>query len=292
MFTDYHKEQLSGGEKNADDLVNLTDGKTTIISIPDASLDIMKNALTEVNVNFAELPDLVPDDGEKQLRIASADLNVTKQCYEAYRRSLMKNKPDEAAAEMKVFSEEDYTDGAKETTEQYMKNSVSDELKEKLQKYEKFDADEMEKELMKWDTIIKDSKGFECQALRSNMAYSEISIDWKTLINDNPINNQMERKFPKFIFATIPDTQGQQIVMLPKNQVFKVENEERYIAFVNNQKKVRAYNINGNKLEFDPGETYPTGKDLLKKFDVKEANPEQTAKAIAEKVIPKAAPVK
>ena len=298
MFTDYLKEQLSGGEKNADDLVNLTDRKTTIISIPDTSLDIMKNALTEVNVNFAELPDLVPDDGEKQLRIASADLNVTKQCYEAYRRSLMKNEPEEAAAEMKVFSEDDYTDGAKETTEQYMKNSASDELKEKLQKYEKFDADEMEKELMKWDTVIKDSKGFECQALRSNMAYSEISIDWKTLINDNPINNQMERKFPKFIFATIPGTQGQQIVMLPKNQVFKVENEERYIAFVNNQKKVRAYNINGNKLEFDPGETYPTGKDLLKKFEVKEANPEQAAKAIAEKVenvtpdIPKAAPVK
>lgn len=177
MFTDYLKEQLSGGEKNADDLVNLTDRKTTIISIPDASLDIMKNALTEVNVNFAELPDLVPDDGEKQLRIASADLNVTKQCYEAYRRSLMKNKPEEAAAEMKVFSEEDYTDGAKETTEQYMKNSVSDELKEKLQKYEKFDADEMEKELMKWDTIIKDSKGFECQALRSNMASVPISFE-------------------------------------------------------------------------------------------------------------------
>ena len=300
MFTDYLKEQLSGGEKNADDLVNLTDGKTTIISIPDASLDIMKNALTEVNVNFAELPDLVPDDGEKQLRIASADLNVTKQCYEAYRRSLMKNEPEEAAAEMKVFSEDDYTDGAKETTEQYMKNSASDELKEKLQKYEKFDADEMERELMKWDTVIKDSKGFECQALRSNMAYSEISIDWKTLINDNPINNQMERKFPKFIFATIPGTQGQQIVMLPKNQVFTVENEERYIAFVNNQKKVRAYNINGNKLEFDPGETYPTGKDLLKKFDVKETNPERTAKAMAETTenvtpdipIPKEAPVK
>ena len=284
MFTDYLKEQLSGGEKTAGDLVNLTDGKTTIISIPEASLAIMKSALTEVNVNFAELPDLVPDDDEKQLRIASTDLNVTKQCYEAYRRSLIKNKPEEAAAEMKVFSEDDYTDGAKETTEQYMKNSVSDELKEKLQKYEKFDANEMERELMKWDTMIKDSKGFECQALRSNMAYSEISIDWKTLINDNPINNQMERKFPKFIFATIPGTQGQQIVMLPKNQVFKVENEERYIAFVNNQKKVRTYNINGNKLEFDPGETYPTGKDLLKKFDVKETNPEQTAKAMAETV--------
>ena len=59
-------------------------------------------------------------------------------------------------------------------------------------------------------------------------------------------------------------------------------------------------NINGNKLEFDPGETYPTGKDLLKKFDVKETNPERTAKAMAETTenvtpdipIPKEAPVK
>ena len=36
MFTDYLKAQLSGGEKSAEDLINLTDGKTTIISIPDA----------------------------------------------------------------------------------------------------------------------------------------------------------------------------------------------------------------------------------------------------------------
>lgn len=52
MFTDYLKEQLSGGEKTAEDLVNLTDGKTTIISVPDAALDTMKSALTEVDVNL------------------------------------------------------------------------------------------------------------------------------------------------------------------------------------------------------------------------------------------------
>ena len=300
MFTDYLKEQLSGGEKTAEDLINLTDGKTTIISIPDASLDIMKNALTEVNVNFAELADLVPDDGEKQLRIASVDLNTAKQCYEAYRHSLMKNKPEEAAAEMKVFSEDDYIDTARETTEQYMQNVMSDEMKERFKQYEGLDAAEMEKEIMKWDCVIKDSKGFECQALRANMAYSELSIDKATLVDSNSINSQLARKFPNYFFATIPGTSGKQIVMLPKNQVFKVENEERYIAFVNNQKKVRAYNINGNKLEFDPGETYPTGKDLLKKFDVKETNPERTAKAMAETTenvtpdipIPKEAPVK
>ena len=137
------------------------------------------------HVNFAELADLVPDDGEKQLRIASVDLNTAKQCYEAYRHSLMKNKPEEAAAEMKVFSEDDYIDTARETTEQYMQNVMSDEMKERFKQYEGLDAAEMEKEIMKWDCVIKDSKGFECQALRANMAYSELSIDKATLVDSN-----------------------------------------------------------------------------------------------------------
>ena len=92
MFTDYIKANLtSDKELNSNDLINLTNGKTTIVSVPDAALDVMKNALTETKVNFAELPDLIPDDGEKQLRVATADLNTTKQCYESYKHSLIKN---------------------------------------------------------------------------------------------------------------------------------------------------------------------------------------------------------
>lgn len=297
MFTDYLKAQLSGGEKSAEDLINLTDGKTTIISIPDAALDTMKNALTEVNVNFAELPDLVPGDGEKQLRIASVDLNLTKQCYEAYRRSVMKTQPEgvskDAAPDMKIFSEEDYLDTAKESPEQYMESSVSDELKEKLQKYEKLDAGAMEKEIMKWDFKIKDSKGFECQALRSNMAYSEISIDKQTLVDLNSMNEQLGRKFPNHFFATIPGTKGQQIVMLPKNQVFKVNDadRDRFVAFVNNQKPVKVFYKNG---DIDTDGLYKTGKDLFKKFDRhdKGLDVQKNITKAVENVVPKAAPVK
>ena len=201
MFTDYLKEQLSGGEKTSEDLVNLTDGKTTIISIPDKALDTIKNALSEVNVNFAELPDLVPEDGEKQLRIASMDLNVTKQCYEAYRRSIMKSNEHEPLPDIKIFTEEDYLDSARETPEQYMENSMSEELREKLGKYENMDAGDMEKEMMKWSYEIKDSKCIECQALRSNMAFSEISIDKETLVDKNPMNEQLGRKFPNPFYA-------------------------------------------------------------------------------------------
>ena len=249
MFTDYLKAQLSGGEKTADDLINLTDGKTTIISIPDAALDTMKNALTEINVNFAELPDLVPGDGEKQLRIASVDLNLTKQCYEAYRRSVMKTQPEgaskDAAPDMKIFSEEDYLDTARESPEQYMESSVSDELKEKLQEYEK-----------------------------------------------------LERKFPNYFFATIPGTKGEQILMLPKNQVFKVNDadRDRFVAFVNNQRKAKVFYSNG---DIDTKGLYPTGKDLFKKFDRHDAKGMDMQKDLNksvtsafENVVPKAAPVK
>lgn len=298
MFTDYLKEQLSGGEKTSEDLVNLTDGKTTIISIPDKALDTIKNALSEVNVNFAELPDLVPEDGEKQLRIASMDLNVTKQCYEAYRRSIMKSNEHEPLPDIKIFTEEDYLDSARETPEQYMENSMSEELREKLGKYENMDAGDMEKEMMKWSHEIKDSKCIECQALRSNMAFSEISIDKETLVDKNPMNEQLGRKFPDCFFATIPGTKQEQIVMLPKNQVFKVNDadKDRYVAFVNNQKEVKVFSSNGY---IDKNGLYKTGKDLFKKFDRHDNRNmdmqnsiNKSAVSVADDVIPKPAPVK
>ena len=144
--------------------------------------------------------------------------------------------------------------------------SETDELKEKLQEYEKMDAGAMEKEIMKWNFEIKDSKGFECQALRSNLAFSEISIDKETLIDKNPMNEQLERKFPNYFFATLPGTKGEQILMLPKNQVFKVNDadRDRFVAFVNNQRKAKVFYSNG---DIDTKGLYPTGKDLFKKFD-------------------------
>ena len=300
MFTDYLKEQLSGGKKTAADLINLTDGRTTIISIPDAALDIMKNALTKVNANFAELPDLIPDDGEKQLRIANADINITKECYEAYRRSVMKKQPEASdIPDMKIFSEEDYIDTARETPTEYIKDALSVEMSEKLKKYEQMDSGEMEKEVMKWEFEIKDSKCMECQALRANMAYTEISIDRQTLVrgNSSSLIIDLENKFPNYFFARIPGTYGKgiQILMLPKNQVFKVngEKKERYIAFANNQRKVKVFNCDGSR-EYE----LSSGKALHDIFDEhgKQKNMQKdlnkSVTSAFENVVPKAAPVK
>ena len=300
MFTDYINDMLKGGEKSSEDLINLTNKRTTIISIPDSSLGIMKNALSEAGVNFAELPDLVPEDGEKQLRISSADLNTTKQCYEAYRRSIMKQnpqpdeQPETAVPEMKIYSEDDYVNTARRTADDYME-SASDEIKAKISEFEQMDATEAEKEMMKWEMQIQDSKCVNCQALRSNMAYAEISIDEATLVDKNPINAQLAEKFPNHFFCTVPGTGGKETLSIPKNMVFSVSDGDRarYVAFVNKQKPAHIYDKNG----LPDHEKYPTGEELFKQFDRHDNRPEfskskSADKAVDAAIVPKAAPVK
>lgn len=299
MFTDYIKANLtSDKELNSNDLINLTNGKTTIVSVPDAALDVMKNALTETKVNFAELPDLIPDDGEKQLRVATADLNTTKQCYESYKHSLIKNASADVTEsvtnvpDMKIYSEDDYLNTARRSPDEYME-SASDEIKAHIAEFEQLEATEAEKAMQKWDMEIQDSKNVNCQALRGNMAFSEISIDKETLVDRNNINAQLEQRFPNFFFCTVPGTKGEQTLMLPKNQVFTVNDADkaRYVAFVNNQKPVKLW----VKGEPDGGTTYKTGKELFEKFDKHDNNAELTrniSKALEAAPVPKAAPVK
>ena len=299
MFTDYIKANLtSDKELNSNDLINLTNGKTTIVSVPDAALDVMKNALTETKVNFAELPDLIPDDGEKQLRVATADLNTTKQCYESYKHSLIKNAPADVTEsvtgvpDMKIYSEDDYLNTARRSPDEYME-SASDEIKAQVAEFEQLEATEAEKAMQKWDMEIQDSRNVNCQALRGNMAFSEISIDKETLVDRNNINAQLEQRFPNFFFCTVPGTKGEQTLMLPKNQVFAVNDADkaRYVAFVNNQKPVKLW----VKGEPDGGTTYKTGKELFEKFDKHDNNAELTrniSKALEAAPVPKAAPVK
>ena len=299
MFTDYIKANLtSDKELNSNDLINLTNGKTTIVSVPDAALDVMKNALTETKVNFAELPDLIPDDGEKQLRVATADLNTTKQCYESYKHSLIKNASADVTEsvtnvpDMKIYSEDDYLNTARRSPDEYME-SASDEIKAQVAEFEQLEATEAEKAMQKWDMEIQDSRNVNCQALRGNMAFSEISIDKETLVDRHDINAQLEQRFPNFFFCTVPGTMGEQTLMLPKNQVFAVNDEDkaRYVAFVNNQKPAKLW----VKGEPDGGTTYKTGKELFEKFDKHDNNAELTrniSKALEAAPVPKAAPVK
>lgn len=286
MFEDYIKNNLSGGSISKEDLVNFTDGKTAIVSLPDAAVEDMTRAMTELSVNFAQLPDLMPDDGEKQFRIASVDLNATKQAFEAYKRTLIKNNPEEVGdvtpgknvmPEMKVFSENDYMNTARETPQQWM-DSASDKLKAELDKFNELSPTEQEEEIRRWSFEIKGADSFECQALRGNMAFSEISIDKETLVENNPIVHKLNKTFPNFFFCTVPGTKRQDTLMIPKSQVFEVKDADkaRYVAFIDNNKRPHIYNKSGAP---DISPKYVNGKELFKNFDRHDNVKQAAAKA-------------
>lgn len=289
MFQDYIRNNLAGGELSRNDLVNLTDGKTTIISVPDTAVEDMKNAMDVLMVNYAALPDLMPDDGEKQFRIATTDLNAAKYAYESYKRALLKRDGTAAAVpEMRVLSDTEYLDTAKETPEKWME-SVSPEIAQKLAAYDQLEPNAQEKEIMGFPFEIKPADTYECAVFRHNTAYSELSIDAETLVDKSPVNRHLEQKFESFFFCTIPGTRGEQTLMLPKNQVFLSEKNgrDRYIAFIRNDRAPKIF----VKGEPDGGSKYVNGKELFEHFDRQSQNiAPKPVIAAKEKVIDQAVP--
>ena len=71
---------------------------------------------------------------------------------------------------------------------------------------------------------------------------------------------------PENFYARIPGTwgEGEQVLEVPKSQVFKVEdaNRARYLCFVNKNEKPKIYtSTEGGTYQ------YPTGQDLYDRFD-------------------------
>lgn len=304
IYDDYIRTNLAGGEMDKSDIVNFTDGKTSIMSVPDAHVDDLKKAFREVNINFATLPDLMPDDGVKQLRVANVDLNTAKYVWEDFKRALMQrgqtaenvNVDAEVTGaeipDISIMSEEEYLNTGMETPEQWM-DSASAEIKEKLEAYNQLTPTEQYMEVLQWEGKIKPSECFECQALRGNMAFTEISIDKATLVENGSVAEKLNQTSPlrdRFFFCTVPGTNREDTLCLHKGLVFEVQDADRprYVAFIDNRRLPSTYNKNGD-LDWK----YDTPKDLLKHFDTNKSNEavESLSKKLMEDV-PKAAMVK
>lgn len=278
-FNQYIRDNLTGGELSKQDLLNFTDGKTSIISIPDAAAGDMEHAFKTLDVNFSGLPDLMPNDGEKQYRIAAADLNTAQQAYNVYKHKLLADSEGEKTdiPDMKVISEQQYLDTAHETPEQWME-SASAEIKEKLAAYDQLTPEDKEKEIMSFSKEIKPASSYECAVYKRNDEYLMISIDYETLVKDNPINANLagSELLSDHIACFIPGTQRRHVLYLKKSQVFKVEGEGkiRYLAFIKKEAAPPIF-IN-NKPDFSH-QFYKNGQELYKKFDLhsKRNNPVQ-----------------
>lgn len=267
LFNEYIKANLSGGEKSQKDLVNFTDGKTTIISIPDDSVESMVTAMNDLSINYAKLPDFILDDGEKQFRIATVDKNAAQQAFEAYRRSLIGSglsKENVNAQVMKEMSDNEYLSGANITAEEYM-NSASDEIREKIEEFNKKDLSGQMLEIVQFEYTIKPEDSYECMVHRLSNNFYEISLDKETLVDNIPVANHLQQLFPAFFFTKVPGTAGQEILKLPKTDVFEAagSNGKRLVAFVRKDRMPSIFNSAG-----DLNPKYDNAEQLMKHFDL------------------------
>lgn len=83
---------MTGGEKDIQELRNLTSGKTTIVSFPlEDEEELIREDFEKLGINYSRLPDLHVGDGELQVVIANADLPKVESWYKLYRDDLRKD---------------------------------------------------------------------------------------------------------------------------------------------------------------------------------------------------------
>lgn len=137
-YSSYATDQLiKGGEHKYKDLINLTNGKTQIVSMPlsGEALAAMKADLKSLHVNYTMLPQLKANDANTMLMYAAADAQRIKSWYTMYQEKVLQE-TGAALPEMTDLTMEQYTEGAQMNAEDYMateapaqKASVEGELR-------------------------------------------------------------------------------------------------------------------------------------------------------------------
>lgn len=266
FFSGYIQENLSGGEKNVDDLRNFTGGKTSIVSVPEVSLDKLEEAMETLQVDFAYLPDLNLKDGEKQFIISDSSVENMKEVYRLYREGLAKR--GEEVGDMKIMqSEEEYQDTAKITEDDYRAGAVG-KAKEANEKYEGQEVNAKERIFLYRENDIRPSGSHACGEYLNDEKFLKLSIDDATLVHqpEDPLPQQMMTRYPENFYCRIPGTYGEdeQILQVPKKHVFEVNDADRrrYLVFVKKDEQPTVLSPSGKKHT-----EYKSGEDLFSRFD-------------------------
>jgi hypothetical protein len=121
-YSNYATDQLvKGGEHKYKDLINLTNGKTQIVSmsLSGEALAAMKADFKSLHVNYTMLPQLKTNDANIMLMYAAADAQRIKSWYTMYQEKVLQETGD-VLPEMTNLTMEQYTEGAQMSAEDYM----------------------------------------------------------------------------------------------------------------------------------------------------------------------------
>lgn len=261
----YILSRMTGGEKDIQELRNLTSGKTTIVSFPlEDEEELIREDFEKLGINYSRLPDLHVGDGELQVVIANADLSKVESWYKLYRDDLRKDGITDVP-DMKKMSMDNYMQTGKQTEAEYI-DTASPELKAVNAKYESKEKGEIEHQIeaAEHNTMRKESSTAYLRYV-NDPAYIPVSIDKKTLVEKSSVINKDGLDRYNQFACRIPGTYGknEKQLVIPETQVFETQ-KGSYIAFLNKEDPVFVFNVRTKQVDHEMRKL--TGEEFAKQY--------------------------
>ena len=261
----YILSRMTGGEKDIQELRNLTSGKTTIVSFPlEEEEEAIKEDFTSMGINYSQLPDLHVGDGEIQIIVANADLPKVESWYKLYWDDLRKDGITDVP-DMKKMSMDNYMQTGQQTEAEYI-DTASPELKAVNAKYEGKEKGEIEHQIeaAEHNTMGKESSTAYLRYV-NDPAYIPVSIDKKTLVEKSSVINKDGLDRYNQFACRIPGTYGknEKQLVIPETQVFETQ-KGSYIAFLNKEEPVFVFNVRTKQVDHEMRKL--TGEEFAKQY--------------------------
>ena len=234
--------QMSGGEKNINDLKNFTEGNYSIFNLPfegQELSDVCKDFDT-LKINYAIMPDLKIGNNNSQIAIANSDREKFQVWIKMYREDMVQQGKEPGS----VYEMDDnsYLNTAIVDTDEYIKKAepVYQEANEEFEKQSNITIS---------DSFIQKDNCEDFVRLDNDANYEKITINKETLV-DNMKNDEFSRKMRNkgFFVSRIPGTYGdnEKKLVLPANNVFVADEGRTYVGFVPKNKPAVILDKNGS----------------------------------------------
>lgn len=275
---------LKGGEHSRFELENLTNNNLSIISVPmEEKVELLRKDFDTLGINYTLLPDLRVGDGEIQLMVANADLQKAQHWYKLYQEGIIKLNPEAEVGELRVITQEQYTETARTTEKEYIKNA--DPQYQAANK--EFEREPGELELtaaIAGSAQQKTTSDIEYEQLKNDIAFEEITINKETLVENSSYGGFKTTSAGDLFASRIPGTYGDSelTMVIDAENVFETDDGLTYIAFLHKDEKPIMLDKDGKPIS---PERKLTGSEIYAKHYEKVERQFKNKERVAEKGI-------
>lgn len=259
----YLASHMQGGEKSIQNLTNLTDGKTSIVSIPlEGDGAKVRSDFQSLGINYAVLPDLNVGDGEIQIVVANSDMPKVEHWYRLYKEGQMEKGNE--ARDLKTMDLDGYARTGEMGEEDYI-NTADEDFVKANEKYEGREPGEVERSVREQENKIHGIGDKAYDRFHGNPNYEEITINYETLVKKSSFGDSKHISDAGLFASRIPSTygQGELTLVLPKEQVFAADGGRTFIGFLEKDKKPIILDADGKPV---PISQRGKGKDVYDKY--------------------------